>query len=147
MEMDTCTFAPTEGCPYGCDTPCFYPAPAWGPIGNTDLSRAIAALNSYDAVFLTESLDNDDQFDFLTDVMGLRHHATFSLKSRRTNIKKRNDREKTHFYRDLLMHLDLDYLHGRLQRENNLEIQLYEYAVKLNQQMIKYWKDERRWIG
>ena len=144
--MKTCSFAPTQTCPYGCDTPCFYPVPAWGPIEHLDLSRAISALNSYDAVFLTESLDNYDQYAFLADVVGVPHNATFSLQKKNTNTKKINNREKTHFYRDLLMNLTLDELYERLHKENDLEIQLFEYAVKLNQEMIKYWKTESGWI-
>lgn len=130
-------------CPYGCDTPCRYPVSAWGTVGHEDLSRAITALNSYDAVFLTETLDNDDQSAFLADVMGVPINATFALRSKNTKTKKTSDREKTHFYRDLLLNLTLDGLYDRIHEENALEIELFNYAVDLNMQMVEQWRHEK----
>ena len=133
-------------CPFGCDTPCRYPVSAWGPLGNDDLSRAIQALNGYDAIFLTETLDNDDQAAFLADIMGVPQNATFSLRSKNTKTKKSSEREKTHFYRDLLLNLTLNELYGRIHEENALEIALFQYAVKRNREMVEQWKEETGWI-
>lgn len=129
-------------CPKGCDSPCRYPVAAWGPVEYADLSRAIQALESYDAIFLTETLDNDDQSAFLADIMGVPRNASFSLRSKNTNTKKSSEREKTHFYRDLLLNLTLDGLYERIHKENALELEFFDYAVDLNRQMIEQWKEE-----
>ena len=132
-------------CPNGCDGPCDYPVSAWGPLDQKDLSHAIHALNQYDAVFITETLDNDDQAAFLADVMGVPPNATFSLRNKNTNTEKTSERERTHFYRDLLLNLTLNELYDRIHHENSLEIELFDYAVKLNSQMVAQWKEESGW--
>ncbi|KAL3786182.1 hypothetical protein HJC23_001258 [Cyclotella cryptica] len=145
--MDPCRFRDRSSkmrnlCPNDCDTPCRYPVSAWGKVDRTDLDRAISALNGYDVVFLTETLDDDDQSSFLADVMGVPRNATFSLRKKNTNTPKSSEREKTHFYRDLLMNLTLDELSLRIHQENELEIELFEYAVELNRMMVERWKEE-----
>jgi hypothetical protein len=132
-------------CPRGCDTPCRYPVAAWGSVQRDDLTRAISSLKSYDAVFLTETLDHDDQSAFLADMMGVPQNETFSLGSKNTKTKKTNERERTHFYRDLLMNLTLTQLYDRIHEENSLEIELFDHAVKLNQEMTRQWKEESGW--
>ena len=134
-------------CPNGCDVPCDYPVSAWGPLDQKDLSHAIGALNQYDAVFITETLDNDDQAAFLADVMGVPPNATFSLRNKNTNTEKTSERERTHFYRDLLLNLTLNELYDRIHQENTLEIKLFDYAVKLNSEMVAQWKDESGWTA
>jgi hypothetical protein len=150
--MDPCRFQEQSHklktlCPDECDTPCRYPASAWGTLDWTDLDRAISALRGFDAVFLTETLDHDDQAAFLADVMGVPRNATFSLRKKNTKTRKSSEREKTHFYRDLLRNLTLDELSLRIHEENALEIELFEYAVELNRQMVERWKEESGWDG
>jgi hypothetical protein len=132
-------------CPRGCDSPCRYPVAAWGSVQRDDLTRAITALNSYDAVFLTETLDHDDQSALLADMMGVPQNASFSLGSKNTKTKKTNEREKTHFYRDLLLKLTLTQLYDQIHEENILEIELFDHAVELNQQLTRQWKEESGW--
>lgn len=133
-------------CPV-CDSPCGHPVAAWGPITHSDLSRAISALNSYDVVLITETLDNDDQAAFLADVLGVQSNATFSLKYENTRAKKITERDKTHLYRDLLLNLTSRELSERIHEENKLEIELFEYAVERNRKMVDQWKKESGWDG
>ena len=133
----------------GCDGPCFYPTVAWGKMTKKDLARAIDALKAFDAVLLMEKLNNQDQADFLSDVLGVPRDAEWALAKREgdkgTNIgiKKEGNREKTHFYRDLLTKLGLfKSVSVLLLKENALEIELFEYAEKLNEAMIEQWKKE-----
>lgn len=150
--MDPCRFHDQSVqlktlCPDDCDTPCRYPAAAWGTVDRTDLARAVSALDGFDAVFLTETLDDDRQLAFLADVMGVPRNATFSLTQKNTKTRKRSEREKTHFYRDLLRNLTLEGLSLRIHEENELEIALFEHAVELNRKMVDRWKNESGWDG
>lgn len=132
----------------GCDGPCFYPSIAWGALDNSDLVRAISLLKQFDAVLLTEKLDEKDHSDFLSDIFSVPRDAPFSLAKRHedsnTGVKKTNKREKTHFYRDLMVKLGLSKLSQLLHDENKLEIMFYEHAEKLNELMIWKWKREEK---
>ena len=80
---------------------------AWGDVGGKDLYRAKVLLRQFDAVLLTEKLDDIDQADFLSDVMGVPRDSSFSLPNKNitanTLVEKSDKREKTRFYRDMLM--------------------------------------------
>lgn len=142
--IDHCNKSP-EVCPNGCDGPCFYPAISRGPLSSTDLSRAKFALEGFDIILLTETLDDIDQMAFLADVLGIPRNVTIPSGKSRANIntKKDSTREKTHYYRDLMYNLTFNRrLVQRLLDENALEIELYEYAVELNRRMVESWKRE-----
>ena len=137
-------------CPNSCDGPCFYPAVASGPLNERDLQRGINALNKFDIVLLTETMDDEDQSAFLADAVGVPRKQQSLLPSslRKSNVKtkKTNDREKTHYYRDLISNLTQhrDIIKS-LHRENQLEIDLYHHAETLNRGMIEKWKREVGW--
>ena len=135
-----------EECKIGCSGPCFYPSVAWGDVGGKDLYRAKVLLRQFDAVLLTEKLDDIDQADFLSDVMGVPRDSTFSLANKNitanTLVEKSDKREKTRFYRDLLMKLGLKDILITLEEENKLEIEFFHYAEKLNDVMLDQWKKE-----
>ena len=57
-------------------------------------------------------------------------------------MEKEDEREKTHFYRDLLKGLGLRKLLAMVRRENSLEIELFGYAEKLNEVRIGQWRAE-----
>lgn len=130
----------------GCDGPCFYPSVGWGPVDKKDLIRAVTLLKSFDAVLLMEKLDDPDQADFLSDIMSVPRDASFSLARRNTTsnagVTKSDNREKTHFYRDLLLNLGLNDVYNSLLEENKLEIELFDHAVKINSVMLEQWKKE-----
>ena len=111
-----------------------------------DLTRAITALKEFDAVLLTEKLNEEDQANFLSDILGVPRDAAFSLVKRDLNsnsgVVKSDEREKTHFYRDLLVNLKLKDVIRKLNEENQLEIEFFNYGVQLNQMMIDQWKME-----
>ena len=116
-------------------------------MGRKDLERAVAALKSFDAVLLMEKLDDENQADFLSDIMGVPRDADFSLVKRsdmshNTGVEKTSNREKTHFYRDLLVKLKLRSVYQALSEENKLENEFFRYAEKLNEMMINQWKGE-----
>ena len=135
-----------DECPNGCDGPCFYPSIGWGELGNKDLVRAKTLLRAFDAVLLMEKLDDMDQSDFLQDVMSVPRDADFSLAKRHTTantgVEKSDKREKSRFYRDLLTNLGLESILTSLEEENQLEIDFFQYAEKLNEAMIDQWKRE-----
>ena len=64
----------------------------------------------------------EDQSDFLADVMGVPRDADFSLTKRGNmssyGVEESGKREKSHFYRDLLMKLGLKNEFVRLRKEN-----------------------------
>ena len=119
---------------------------AWGNVGDKDLYRAKVLLRQFDAVLLTEKLDDIDQADFLSDVMGVPRDSSFSLANKNitanTLVEKSDKREKTRFYRDLLMKLGLKDILSTLEEENKLEIEFFHYAEKLNDVMLDQWKTE-----
>jgi hypothetical protein len=136
-----------DECALGCDGPCFYPSVAWGPLDQSDIERAIAALRKFDIVLLMETYDDPDQAAFLADVLGVPRDATFSLANHNvTNIvvQRTNTHEKTHFYRDLLSKLSPNSL-DMLLRENELEIDFFERSVDVNKEMTNEWKRETNW--
>ena len=97
-------------------------------------------------ILLTETMDDVDQVAFLADVMGVPHNITSkSTKQRNVNMVKENNREKTHHYRDLISNLTYPYLVDSFVEENSLEIELYDYAVKLNKLMTERWKRKVQW--
>ena len=114
--------------------------------GDNDLYRAKVLLRQFDAVLLTEKLDDIDQADFLSDVMGVPRDSSFSLANKNitanTLVEKSDKREKTRFYRDLLMKLGLKDILSTLEEENKLEIEFFHYAEKLNDVMLDQWKTE-----
>jgi len=135
-----------EECSIGCDGPCFYPSAAWGKLGSIDVLRAANALKAFDAVLFMERLNDRDQADFLSDVMGVPRDADFSLAKRshisNEGVEKKSKREKTHFYRDLLSKLGLKHISSMLHEENKLEMEFYNHAVSLNAKVIDQWKRE-----
>lgn len=135
-----------EECSIGCDGPCFYPSAAWHKMESEDVTRAVTALKAFDAVLIMEKIDDKDQADFLSDVMGVPRDADFSLAKRgsisNNGVKKSSEREKTHFYRDLLMKLGLKRELLIFRHENKLEIEFFHHAEKLNENMINQWKRE-----
>lgn len=99
----------------------------------------------FDLVFLTETLDHNNQAAFLADVMGVPRNAAFSLRKKNAKMRKSSEREKTHFYQDLLRNLTLEGLSWQIHEENELEIELFEYAVELNRKKVERWKEESGW--
>ena len=140
-----------EECPHGCDGPCHYPAVSLGDIDDLQLDRAKASLQNFDAVMITDTMSDEDQSDFLSDVLGTPRDAKFSLKNRELvnnfRVEKTNRHDKSRFYRDLLNNLGLKDEAARLREENKLDAKLYSYAQKLNAQMVNSWKHERSNIG
>lgn len=145
-------------CPLNCDGPCFYPAAAWGPLQENDLTRAKHSLEGFDLVLLTESFDTKVQLAFLSDVMGIPREILASYTSEMSNLtenskrgelninsQKSGSREKTHYYRDLMSNLMLPHLVNSLFEENRMEIELYDHAVRLNKAMTERWKREVDW--
>ena len=90
-----------------------------------------------------------DQSAWRSDVLGVPREASSELFSggnmRNYGVEKHGVREKTHFYRDLLERLAKD-VSDLLHEENVLEIQLFEYAVELNQIWTEQWKREVGWM-
>mmetsp|Transcript_12385 Transcript_12385/g.29246 ORF Transcript_12385/g.29246 Transcript_12385/m.29246 type:complete len:668 (+) Transcript_12385:2162-4165(+) len=136
-----------EECPLGCDGPCHYPAISFGDIDDLQLDRAKASLRNFDAVMITDTMSEEDQSDFLSDVLGTPRDAKFALKNRTLvnnfRVEKTNRHDKSRFYRDLLNNLGLKDEAARLRKENKLDAKLFSYAEKLNAQMLKSWKHER----
>lgn len=144
--MDTCS-KDQEVCKTVCDGPCFYPTSASGPVDETDLSRAIHALEGFDIILLTETLDNEDQKALLADVMGVPRNITMATGKQKANIntQKKDERERTHYYRDLISNLTYPHFVDSFIAENRLEIELYDHAVRLNEEMTDQWKREVEW--
>ena len=140
------SFSINRICPNNRAGPCFYPAAAWGELGQEDFVRGISALESFDAVLLTEKLGHYDQSAFLADFMGVPQDADFSIGRSRSTVKKTSEREITHFYRDILSNMTMTQDVSRmLHDENRLEMDFYEHATKLNTMMIDEWKRETNW--
>ena len=136
-----------EECPLGCDGPCQYPAISFGDIDDLQLDRAKASLQNFDAVMITDTMSEEEQSDFLSDVLGTPRDAKFALKNRTLahnfRVEKTNQHDRSHFYRDLLNNLGLKDVSARLHTENDLDTKLFSYAQKLNAQMVNSWKHER----
>eukprot|EP00581_Thalassiosira_minuscula_P012167 CAMPEP_0183714786 /NCGR_PEP_ID=MMETSP0737-20130205/9224_1 /TAXON_ID=385413 /ORGANISM="Thalassiosira miniscula, Strain CCMP1093" /LENGTH=483 /DNA_ID=CAMNT_0025943789 /DNA_START=175 /DNA_END=1626 /DNA_ORIENTATION=+ len=133
-------------CSIGCDGPCFYPSVAWGELSRKDVARAIHVLKAFDAVLLMEKLGDKDQSDFLADVLGHNRDADFALinRGRMSNalVEKKSKREKLQYWQDLLSSLGLDHINDMLRKENELEMEFFNHASKLNENMINKWKQE-----
>ena len=145
--FDSCNKGvPMPECPSGCDGPCFYETTAWETLTREDLEHAKRSLESFDAVLLTERLNDDVQSDFLTDLVGVPRDSKFAPKNKaegkNSRVEKEDEREKTHFYRDLLKGLGLRKLLAMVRRENSLEIELFGYAEKPNEVQIGRWRAE-----
>mmetsp|Transcript_14419 Transcript_14419/g.29835 ORF Transcript_14419/g.29835 Transcript_14419/m.29835 type:complete len:483 (+) Transcript_14419:2927-4375(+) len=131
-----------EACPHGCDGPCNYDAAAWGKVGQLELDRAKSALESFDLVMITETMDQEDQARMVSNVMGVPFSfADTGAQERITNVKK-STREKTHYYRDMLAQTSNKTL-DLLVEMNRLELELYDHAVLLNGLMTEKWKLEK----
>eukprot|EP00578_Thalassiosira_sp_NH16_P023186 CAMPEP_0181092186 /NCGR_PEP_ID=MMETSP1071-20121207/8792_1 /TAXON_ID=35127 /ORGANISM="Thalassiosira sp., Strain NH16" /LENGTH=346 /DNA_ID=CAMNT_0023174365 /DNA_START=777 /DNA_END=1817 /DNA_ORIENTATION=+ len=150
--MDICTSKSNPNVCQECDGPCFYPATAWGNLTRADVSRAIHALEGFDLVLITETMDDADQLSMLADVMGVPRNITsmsssssFEQKLGNVNTVKQSKREKLHYYRDLISRLTSPELIDSMMEENELEIELYDYAVRLNKLMTDRWKGEINW--
>ena len=137
---------PMEECPAGCDGPCFYETMARGPLEQKHLDRAKHSLQQFDAVLMIDRFNEEEQSDFLSDLVGIPRDIRFALKNKADGknfrVEKSDKREKTHFYRDLMTKLKLDRILTLLQEENALEIELFKYAKKLNEVMLDKWKKE-----
>ncbi|KAL9186538.1 hypothetical protein ACHAXT_005776 [Thalassiosira profunda] len=136
-------------CPNSCDGPCFYPAAPWGPLNDEDLLRARHALEGFDVILLTETLDDDDQRAMLADALGVPRKVMMGRPEEgrgNVRVQKRGDREKTHYYRDLMANLTRPQrVVQSMIEENRLEIEFYEHAVRLNTIMTERWKREVDW--
>jgi len=136
-----------EECESGCDGPCFYPSVAWGSLDQSDVARAIQALEKFDIVLLMETFDDPDQTAYMADVLGVPRDAEFALSKHKASyvrVQKTNKRDKTHFYRDMLLKLSPASL-DKLTKQNKLEIDFFEAAVEVNQQKTKEWMIETNW--
>ena len=134
-------------CPNGCDAPCFYPASGYGELSQRHVVRALQSLQSFDAVMLMETLDDQDQSAFLADVMGVPRNSKFALANKNSvnsRVEKSSKREKTHFYRELLSNLAKS-VSDLLHEENKWEILFFEEAVKLNALYTRQWEAETKW--
>ncbi|KAL7513275.1 hypothetical protein ACHAXN_010489 [Cyclotella atomus] len=137
----------TKDCELGCDGPCFYPSIAWGPLDQSDVDRAITALEKFDLILFMETFDNPDQAAFMADVLGVPRDAEFAISNHNASyvtVQKTNNRDKTHFYRDLLEKLSPSSLET-LTEQNKLEIDFFEKAMDVNQQKTNQWKREVQW--
>jgi hypothetical protein len=137
----------TDECSIGCDGPCFYPSVAWGELSNKDVTRAVRALEAFDSVLLMETYDDSDQSAFLADILGVPRDSGFNLGHRNvTNsmVQKTTKHEKNSFYRDLLSKLSPVSL-DLLRKENKLEIEFFEQAIKVNERKTAEWKRETGW--
>ena len=134
-------------CKLGCDGPCFYPSVAWGPLDDTDVTRAVRALEKFDLVLLMETFDDPDQSAFMADVLGVPRDAEFALSNHNASyvkVQKSNKHDKEYFYRDLLRKLSPASLE-LLTKENKLEIDFIEKAVEVNRRKTEQWKKETFW--
>mmetsp|Transcript_3599 Transcript_3599/g.7313 ORF Transcript_3599/g.7313 Transcript_3599/m.7313 type:complete len:452 (-) Transcript_3599:22-1377(-) len=125
-----------------CDGPCFYPSVAWGEMTDNDVERATSALEAYDVVLLTETFDEEAQSALLSDVMGVPRDADFALNKKGVKnsvVQKTNNREKTHFYRDMFSKLAPNAL-MKLEAENEFEIKFFERALEVNKKKTELWK-------
>jgi len=145
MLFDECGKVYTDSCPTGCFGPCLYETKAMGPLQQSDLDHAKQMLASFDGILINEDLDDERRSDFLSDLTGVPRDVSFALK----NIKERNTRvdkgkkdEKVHYYRNLLSKLDLGDVLTSMEKENELELKLYEYAQELNKNMLDQWEKE-----
>lgn len=137
-----------EQCSGGCDGPCVYPSMAEGILDENDVRRAIEALKAFDAILLMEKLRDYDQSAFLNAVMGVPRDVSFALHNVRTmnaRVIKSNERELTHFYRDLFTKLNLKSVLLRLEEDNKLEIEFFNQAVALHDRQMKVWQEESGW--
>ena len=69
------------------------------------------------------------------------------MRKMNARVIKRNEREVTHFYRDLLTELNLKRLLDRLEEENKFEIEFFHRAVELHDRQMNEWKIETGWKG
>lgn len=136
-----------EPCELGCDGPCFYPSVAWGPLDETDVTRAINSLEKFDLVLFIESFNDPDQAAYVADVLGVPRDANFTLTNHDASyvrVQKTNKREKTYFYRDLLKELSPQSLE-MLTKENKLELDFFEKAIEVNKRKTHEWMLETGW--
>lgn len=137
-----------DTCSSGCDGPCSFPTAAEGSLDESDIEHAIEALKQFDAILLMERLKYADQSAFVSDVMGVPRDAEFALDNTRgmnARVVKTNERELTHFYRDLLRKLNLNSVLELLESDNRLEIEFYNRAVDIYDRQMKMWKEETGW--
>ena len=137
-----------DQCSSGCDGPCSFPTVAEGSLDESDVEHAIEALKQFDAILLMERLKYADQSAFVSDVMGVPRDAEFALDNTRgmnTRVVKTNERELTHFYRDLLRKLNLNSVLELLESDNRLEIEFYNRAVDVYDRQMNTWKKETGW--
>ena len=135
-------------CSGGCDGPCFYPTVATGTLDKGDVERAIKALQEFDAILLMEKLKEEEQSAFISDVMGVPRDETFALKNARglnTRVFKWNNRQVSHYYRDLLSNLNLKRVLRLLEEQNKLEMEFYYRALILHDKQMKRWREESGW--
>jgi len=117
-----------------------------GELGKKDVTRVVSALKAFDAVILMNELNSQDQSDFLSDILGVPRDTYFSLANTdamNAGVEKKGKREKARFYREILSKLSLKKLQKQLYSENELEIEFFHHAAKLNKIMIDQWKRER----
>jgi hypothetical protein len=94
-----------------------------------------------------ETYDDSDQSAFLADILGVPRDSGFNLGHRNvTNsmVQKTTKHEKNSFYRDLLSKLSPVSL-DLLRKENKLEIEFFEQAIKVNERKTAEWKRETGW--
>jgi len=137
-----------DQCSSGCDGPCSFPTVAEGSLNESDVEHAIEALKQFDAILLMERLKYADQSAFVSDVMSVPRDAEFALDNTRgmnARVVKTNERELTHFYRDLLHKLNLNSVLELLESDNRLEIEFYNRAVDIYDRQMNTWKKETGW--
>ncbi|KAL7455260.1 hypothetical protein ACHAWC_007469 [Mediolabrus comicus] len=137
-----------DQCSSGCDGPCSFPTVAEGSLDEHDVEHAIEALKQFDAILLMERLKYADQSAFVSDVMSVPRDAEFALDNTRgmnARVVKTNERELTHFYRDLLHKLNLNSVLELLESDNRLEIEFYNRAVDIYDRQMNTWKKETGW--
>lgn len=147
--FDPCAKSQTkneEDCELGCDGPCFYPSIAWGPLDQSDIDNAITALEKFDLILIMETFDDPDQAAFMADVLGVPRDALSKHNASNVVVQKSNNRDKTHFYRDLLNKLSPSSL-KLLKEQNKLEIDFFEKALEVNRRKTDEWKMEVQWQG
>ena len=146
MLFDECGKVYTDSCPNGCVGPCLYETKAMGPLQQSDLDHAKKMLETFDGILINEDLDDERHSDFLSDLTGVPRDSSFALKNivgRNTRVEKGKKDEKVHYCRNLLSKLDLDDVLTSMEKENDLELKLYEYAREMNKNMLDQWEKEQ----
>ncbi len=149
-----CTSRGCDGpCSYG-DSPCRYSGGKLSRGGvavgekltdNVQNQRAMQVLDAFDIVLLTETFVEIEQAEFVADVFNvpLMNASLSNMKKLNVRIDRSTADGKYNTYQDILRTTAPELI-GLIASHSRFEMELYQYAMKLNAEGIQRWKDEKR---